>query len=169
MNSLSLTAKILSLLFLMTLWTDSFSCTCGGSHSIQEEFDNKESIVSGEIVSREILRYDSMEKRKLEEKGYLSFPQAKYSLKLSRIYKGKFAHDTIDVYTSPSGASCGYEFEIGNKYLVYGFSDPDWPEDYPVEIPPASVSIWTGICTRTKAYEKKEARKLKNLSKRYSR
>jgi hypothetical protein len=83
----------------------------------------------------------------------------RYTFEVLCMWKGAVA-DTLEVYTARGGASCGYPFEVGKAYLVYGRiyeklhepSNPHikimWPENvtYPL--------IRTGICSRTKLFDK---------------
>ncbi|MBD3162405.1 MAG: hypothetical protein GF346_08670, partial [Candidatus Eisenbacteria bacterium] len=65
-----------------------------------------------------------------------------YAFHVAETWKGVL-NDTIAVRTARSGASCGYEFEVGGSYLVYARKD--------------SLRFRTGLCTRTKPLERASA------------
>lgn len=44
------------------------------------------------------------------------------------------------VLTAPGESSCGYEFEIGRRYLIHGYRG-------------RAGGLWTGLCTRTQPIE----------------
>ena len=145
---------------------DAFSCTCGSEPSVKEEFINKDLIVSGKIISSEMVAFDSAGKLIVQRKWDLSkYTIRRYKLVIREVFKGKFYQDTITIYSDISDASCGYYFETGKSYLVYGM-DHTKPlmEDIP-QLPSGKNLIWTHLCTRTREYDEKEASKLRRLSK----
>lgn len=60
--------------------------------------------------------------------------QVAVTFDVSEIWAGPVA-PSLTLYTSPSSASCGYEFAPGKSYLVYAF--------------PQDGRLATGLCTRT--------------------
>lgn len=53
-------------------------------------------------------------------------------------WKNEFK-DTVSITTGRGGGDCGYEFEVGKRYLVYANGDKN--------------NLRTNICTRTSAFE----------------
>jgi hypothetical protein len=57
-----------------------------------------------------------------------------YRFEVSRVWKGDVT-STFTIGSAMSSASCGYEFVIGEEYIVYGFEQEG--------------IVQTGLCTRT--------------------
>jgi len=83
-------------------------------------------------------------------------------------YKGTVLLDTLTIYTVPKAASCGYKFEKGKTYIVYGSKKSDIGFMF---LPDADIhknlekenTFWTNHCTRTTEYNKLEADKLRKV------
>ena len=83
----------------------------------------------------------------------------RWKIAVIAIWKGS-VQDTMDVYSARTSSSCGYAFEVGEKYIIYGrtlekrdeyyesISGIKWPSDteFPV--------LRTDKCTRTKQWHK---------------
>lgn len=149
----------------MISYFEAYSCSCGSGLSIKEEFNNKDLIVTGRVVSNELVAVDSTGKLIIQnEVNFYVYQFRRYQLEIKKVYKGHFSKDTIHVYSSSSDSNCGYFFQVGKSYLVYG---TDHEINYPnneLMLPSGNNLIWTDMCTRTKEYDKKEARKLKRLA-----
>ena len=87
-----------------------------------------------------------------------STDMVRWSVSVSYIWKGSI-QDTVEIYSSMNGSSCGFQFEVGEMYLIYGriiekcegrWKYPKWPENtvFPV--------IETNLCTRTKSWDAAE-------------
>jgi len=62
------------------------------------------------------------------------------TIRVEAAWKGAPAPTTTHVVTAGSSASCGFQFRVGARYLVYAFI-PD--------VPSASGELWATLCTRT--------------------
>jgi hypothetical protein len=62
----------------------------------------------------------------------------RYEFKVEESLKGKL-NSNVEVFTGRGGGDCGYNFEIGGKYLVYAGGSQE--------------ELGTSICTRTKPYD----------------
>jgi hypothetical protein len=62
----------------------------------------------------------------------------RYEFRVEESLKGKL-NDNVEVFTGRGGGDCGYNFEIGGKYLVYAGNFQE--------------KLGTSICTRTKPYD----------------
>ena len=102
-------------------------------------------IFAGKVISIEQI---PKQNKKVFIGGYL-----KVTLEVKEVFKGKLSTKKIDVYTSSSGASCGYNFIRGESYLVYN-------QQY-------ENKFHTGLCSRNqnlnslKEREKKILRRLR--------
>jgi hypothetical protein len=97
-----------------------FACSCSKPNPVSEELEQSDAVFMGEA---------SQVKR--DQTGIT------VEFKVSKAWKGVFT-ERVAVVTADSGASCGYSFEEGKEYLVYGLGKG-----------PASVSL----CSRTAPVE----------------
>jgi len=67
-----------------------------------------------------------------------TFQTTDYVFQVTQVWKGPIA-DTLTVRTYPSGGMCGYQFKLGDYYLVYADE--------------RKGDLWTGICNRTNPME----------------
>jgi len=103
------------------------SCVPQGSQSIEtqvkEAYTNSTAVFVGEVV--EVI-----------EKPDVYITEVKF--KDVKSWKNEFK-DAVVIKTGRGGGDCGYEFEVGKKYLVYADGDKN--------------KLRTNICTRTSAFE----------------
>ena len=109
------------------------TCSCEGPTKISNAFLSSETVAHGEVVELRITKVsDSMDPNSLNEflKNEklmqhesellnLNFLiQAKF--KIIELFKGDIKTDTLILYTTRTGASCGYtNFEIGKQFIIY--------------------------------------------------
>ena len=157
-------------LTLLIINFDALCCTCGPLKSIKEEFHQVQKIISGTIIERSlIISMDSIEYKRLVKNGmgetqarrFTTGGYSQYKIVLSKTYKGTFRSDTLLILTGLTSGSCGFNFQVGEKYIVYGYP----PSKKQVENPEPMLSIWTNNCTRTKQFNDKESKKLTKLAK----
>lgn len=142
--------KLIFLVFLF-LSFKAFSCSCvrpKGSfkQQVKWSFSNNNLIFTGKVISIEQI---PTKKEKVFIGGYLNV-----ILEVKEVFKGKLSTKKIDVYTSSSGASCGYSFIKGESYLVYNHKYEN--------------KYHTGLCSRNqnlKSVKKKEKKILRRLRK----
>jgi hypothetical protein len=67
------------------------------------------------------------------------FQQAVATFSVSKVWKGPVGR-SVEIRTSSSSASCGWEFQIGAEYVVYAYV---WPQ--------TDLQLRTHLCTRTHA------------------
>ena len=85
------------------------------------------------------------------EIGEGGFPRSRtFRFRVSRAWKG-VSSETVDVTTATLGTACGYPFEIGEEYLVYGHTGE-------------GPGLWTSSCTRTAHFRYAENGDLRQLS-----
>ncbi len=81
--------------------TIGYTCSCVTDVSLEDKYNMSSLIFIGKVLS--------IEKADL---GYI------VEFDVGSVYKGEFK-DRISLYTNKDSASCGFNFEIGNHYLVY--------------------------------------------------
>ncbi|MGB5820861.1 MAG: hypothetical protein WBG90_15355 [Saonia sp.] len=173
----------LTLLIFLTLGVyTAKACKCEGSEGVQKEFEQTNVIVSGKVLSKCYVSYESTlstEQRDLIREEYDSNSDRFNKLKLESIikieleiyytYKGTGIEDKITIYTSKFGASCGYlGFEIGQDFIAYLTTESYLNSIY--KIPnntnnetDTKVIFWTNHCRRTTEFDKMEDKELRKL------
>ena len=154
----------ISILVFLTLGTLQVkACDCKEVKSIKEEFDYSKSVIVGEVITKEqvvvtdseIIKY---EPRANHRNGRLIM---KYTLVIRETIKGDYKTDTITVYSGIEGRDCGFRFNVGEKYLVYGIDGTYNDRIFTDKI----SSTWTINCLRTKKEDKAEIQKLREIAK----
>lgn len=54
----------------------------------------------------------------------VSFPEKLVRMTVAHGFKGVTASGPLEVYTASDGAACGYDFKIGQRYLVFAWKRP---------------------------------------------
>ena len=163
--------KIISTILLVCLLHPSiFACSCKDIPTIEESIQNNDLIFEGKVLTYEIIEYFSNSVEKVipmdsvkyklatQYSGMSDFEKgtimAKCRVLVQKLIKGTIATDTITIITGLGGGDCGYIFEASKNYLVYANVQSNERKaqgrDY----------FTTTICTRTKKYNKREARKV---------
>jgi hypothetical protein len=170
----------LVILFILCLSKYAYACKCGGSLSVEESFKATTLIIHGKVLSKELVLFSETirpDKIKYIEEGLRSDQRKLELFQSNRVYKvtlevvENFKESAkghiITLYTSATSASCGYRFEVGKEYLLYGirrdflmgmFLRDDQDKDVEKE-----NTFWTNHCTRTTGYDKLEADSLRKL------
>jgi len=159
--------KFLTLLLLLPAY--GYCCTCSPDRSIVEDFNSVTKIVIGTIIAQETITtidssaYNSMlaaDVSAFEARRFTSDSFNQFTLVLSEAsYKGSFQHDTVIIRTAQLGGECGYSFQVGKKYVVYGYDLAQAKSNSN----PRHEYFWTDTCTRTRLYHKKEQKKLMRI------
>lgn len=97
-----------------------FACSCAQPGPPREEFQKADAVFSGQVIELK------------KSPDTYSWEAMFYVLEA---WKG-ITTRTVTVSSVPSGGMCGYEFEKGEEYLVYGYK---WDGDV----------LSTSLCTRT--------------------
>ncbi len=108
---------------------NALACSCVPQESesiekqVKEAYTNSTAVFVGEVV--EVIEKPDTFNTEVKFKNVKS-------------WKNEFK-DTVSITTGRGGGDCGYEFEVGKKYLVYADGDKN--------------KLSTNICTRTSAFE----------------
>ena len=130
----------------------SFCCDCGPI-SIKQGIESSDIVVKGEIISKEVItNYKT---------GY---KEARFKMVVLEKYKANLTADTFTIITNVDGGMCGYKFEIGQKYIVYGNFIKIQDNFYELNPLPRN-SFATNSCTRTMIYNSNEIEAIKNILK----
>jgi hypothetical protein len=123
---------LLGLIITFTLASSTVNaCTCGGSGTPCESFGSADAVFVGTPVS-----FRDNQRKESDREDFNWTPRA-FKFSVEQAYLG-VAGTEIEVSTGYGGGDCGYQFKLGQRYLVYAYRYKD--------------RLNTGICTRTKPF-----------------
>jgi hypothetical protein len=144
-----------------------YACKCKDPGTVKESFEKTSIIVSGKVVrydlvsANETIRSSKAKTIKENMKGDSTALQlfeyrfiAQVEIEITEHFKGLLRKKTVIIYTSQSSASCGFSFEEGKEYVIYGSPNS---ASYAAFLPDAKRNknigkrntYWTNLCTRT--------------------
>lgn len=91
---------------------EAVACSCAESGTVQENKSRSDAVFEGTAAS---VKSSSLSLFGAPAKA------VKANFQVNEVWKGHVA-PSIEVVTNGSGASCGYEFQVGERYLVYAAS-----------------------------------------------
>ena len=162
----------------MTSFSENLSaCSCIGQRTVKEEIKHSDAVIVGIILSGELVTITDSTFFKmfsndssLKNSPMSNITIAKYELLVQDLFKGKISKDTVIIYTGLGGGDCGFRFEIGNKYIVYGESETYYGQvNNNFEFPKEKNTYWTYICLRTTSYFQEEIDEIEKFAKRKQR
>jgi len=109
------------------------ACTCAGSGTPCESFGSADAVFVGTAVSAH-----ENERKKEDQEDFNWTPRA-FKFAVEQAYLG-VAGTEVEVSTGYGGGDCGYQFKLGERYLVYAYKYKD--------------KLTTGVCTRTKPFNR---------------
>lgn len=144
------------------------ACSCIGQSTVEVSVKGAEAVLVGKIVSKQVLTFTDSSildyfpnDTILIKTSLYQYKIAQYRFLVHDSYKGKIKTDTVDIYTGMGGGDCGVHFEIGDRYIVYGYSlRRNWKQLA------GQNGYWTDICTRTCNYSRKEINQIEKYSSR---
>jgi hypothetical protein len=102
------------------------ACSCAPS-DFYADFAGSDAVFIGEVLD-------------ISSPGPEYPPLVSVTLRVETAWKGASVSSTTHVVTASMGASCGFPFRVGTRYLVYA---------YRPGVPPAPDELWASLCTRT--------------------
>lgn len=146
-------------------YDSSFACKCTGPGTVKSGVEGASVVFTGTVLKIEYqgladtIHPDSLAvARSLPHEGaknYLDVPMVlKATLSVTNTFKGVLKNDTIVVYTGIRGATCGFKFETGKAYTVYGTTDNYMYNFFRLDRKrfkkfDKKGIYWTSICSRT--------------------
>jgi hypothetical protein len=148
----------LLVLILLFSITKSFACSCAEtneslSKKVEKAFTKSDLIISGKVIDVKIVN---------KARIISSADPIIYKFEITKIIKGKLNKQVVEIASEERGARCGYKFELGKSYLVYGRKSTHFSSQTNNEF-----DFVTSLCDRNQKLEivdKKEFRKLKKLN-----
>lgn len=152
--------------FLLTGFLNkSVSCSCIGESTVKDAVKGSELVVAGQVLSKDIIKtHDTLDLGPNQQKDLPVFTKSEaiYKVLVLTKYKGKIKSDTLTIITGVGGGDCGYEFEVGKKYIIYGSNEKHIGYGKTQKLP--SNTFTTDICTRTVSYNDKEITEIKKIT-----
>ncbi len=139
--------KIVLILIITVLSLSSLACSCVGKSSVKEGVHKSNIVFSGKILTKNVFVLDDS----ILPKG-LKLYQTEYKILVAKVYKGKMRKDTISLITGIGKGDCGFEFKVGNDYIVYS----NYKDKYFTLGKRVKKFLYTDICTRTKPFDENE-------------
>lgn len=160
---------IFTLLLLSTFSSQLFACFCVGQRTVQEEIKSSDALIVGTVLKKEIVTLtDSTsypEDSTINFSGLNQMIVARYDVLVEDIYKGNITTDTITIYSGLGGRSCGVNFEVGKKYIIYGELETYFGQtNNDIHFPKGENNYWTYNCLRTTSYYDKEIAEIEQFA-----
>ncbi len=138
-----------------TVGNQIFACECGlhNAPKMEEHINEVDLIVVGKVVEIKKVNFvNGKEVEYIEPVGDtlfhgFDFDHYKITIDIYETLKGKFKKGSLKIFTGNGLGDCGYHFEVGASYLIYGF------EFYRKK---RVHAFSTSICTRTSFYNMQE-------------
>lgn len=165
------TAIILCLLAILKSGT-LLACSCDGESTAMESVKFADIVFKGLAISK-VITSDLSSYGVTIQGDTTSFdfkltkkPMAIFKIKVDKIYKGKSKCYTLSVVTATSEAGCGFGFQVGQEYIVYGTTNDEiLPGNSVKRVAINDQTFWTNLCTRTTRYFKTEEDEIQESTK----
>jgi hypothetical protein len=150
----------------------SFACSCMDEPTVLESVSHSDIVISGQIISKTRTKnYDSLGvilkgDTTMVERYQLEYPVWAVRVRITTIYKGLPVSDTLTILTPSSGAACGYNFQVGQTYIVYATEVDEFVSTD--QIKRASFdnrTYWTHLCTQNRIWNSEEENKINAIKK----
>jgi len=161
---------ILTLIGFLT--NEVYACTCveineSLGKKIEKAFSKSDLIFIGKVIDQQ---FEETEIYVPEINSTQKYSRAIYTFELINLFSGQPDKEEIEIVTTGSSSSCGFEFLVGEVYLVYS-NQYDQRIAFSPYLNQEKVDPFyaTDICTRTEKVnkvEKREIRKLNRMAKR---
>ncbi|WP_298739907.1 hypothetical protein [uncultured Chitinophaga sp.] len=157
--------KILLLTIILTIagTLHSFACSCQEDISVSASLHYSDAAFSGKVISKILTtNYDSLGIVTTGDKNVAYFnwreiPSTVVRIKVDKKFKGKLASDTITILTPYNGAACGYNFQVGQRYIVYATVIDKLPMINKLKRRTFdNKTFWTNLCLRTQNWNTDE-------------
>ncbi|MBK8721993.1 MAG: hypothetical protein IPL95_06850 [Saprospiraceae bacterium] len=107
---------------------------------IQKEYKRSNVVVTGKVLEKRIITInDSI-------MPLIKIQQAEYTIQITKVYKGIIKESLIKIITGLGGGDCGFEFKIGNEYIIYCSYESKYYEQGET----INNFLYTDICRRTR-------------------
>lgn len=143
----------------------SVACSCIGEQDVRSAKKQADGVFIGTVVRSERL---PMHPR--DDMPFFQQYMMRFTVLVERSFKGRTFRtnaptDSVIIYTGEGGGDCGFQFKIGERYIIYGVENDEVRKQWMADKPLFRRGIyWTNICMRTRPYEEEEVKTLEALS-----
>ncbi len=155
-----MTKKLFTLITLIftSIFNQIIACDCPTQATVKDAIKNSDIVITGKVISKEMINTKDTTTNSMP----FEITEVKYTIVVVHKHKGEFKNDTLTIITGTGGGDCGFGFEVGKKYIVYGSNDKNSSSHKPRKI--LKNTYWTNICTRTVLYNDKEFKEIKSIT-----
>jgi hypothetical protein len=144
--------QILLFITVLLLFKSSYCCTCIGECTFEKEYKRSSVILTGKIfLKKTIIAKDSL-------MPLIKIQRAEYTIRVTKLYKGKIETNLLKIITGMGGGDCGFEFRKGSEYIIYCSYENKYYEQGEI----VNRFLNTDICRRTRLIADKNELKLLN-------
>ena len=170
-----MTIKHISIIsfFVLLQTMNSVACDCFKTKSVKESIKQADMVVSAKVISKQMWYYDNIQDTGLyttnASPGNNIERQSRYKVAIVEWFKGNSTSNTITITTPYDDSACGFDFKIGESYIIYGSSNITVGEDWKTgdyKHKKLRDIFETNACTRTVPTSKKEIAEIKKYTSR---
>lgn len=118
---------VFSLFSLSIVPTTSYACSCAQPPSVEDELERSQAVFSGKVLEVK------------EQKNFKGYVKKRVLIEVEETWKG-VSESQVIITTGSGGGDCGYEFQVGQEYLVYATESTMYGD---------KAELVTVICDRT--------------------
>ena len=134
-------------------------CTCREEQEIFEAYKSADAVFVAKVIEEEVVNIEPS-----TQMPFFQLQVKKYVVVVEQIFKGKLSTDTLFVYTGVNSAECGFDFAVGDRYVIYGDRECYMASGKEARDFPSGRGIyWTSHCTRTRSFDEAEVKELEAL------
>ena len=100
---------VFSLISMSIVPTTSYACSCAQPPSVEDELERSQAVFSGKVLEVK------------EQKNFSGYMKKRVLIEVAETWKG-VSESQVIITTGSGGGDCGYEFQVGQEYLVYAMS-----------------------------------------------
>ena len=101
-----LLSVLFSLISMSIVPTTSYACSCVEPPSVEDELERSQAVFSGKVLEVK------------EQKDFRGYMKKRVLIEVAETWKG-VSESQVFITTGSGGGDCGYEFQVGQEYLVY--------------------------------------------------
>ena len=119
----------------------SYACSCAGPRAVKDALQDADAVFTGKVLTVSSASVGP------------SWHPTRVLFEVQSVWKGPGTKQ-VTIYTGSGGGDCGYSFDVGQHYLVYGYSLSEHPSITVAGrelVSPIGINygFGTGICSRT--------------------
>ncbi len=145
---------------LMGVTLRAIGCSCIGASTVASALKSSDFVAVGIVKARTrvaaaaVLRSVNPKRRldlRYTDTTFFAY-RVKYTVEFGEVYKGITRKRLVDVFTSLGGGDCGYQFQVGSRYIIYARTQRtmltvyDGMKKRAIRVAPF---LATDVCTRT--------------------